>query len=171
MKLVETLQKTTFSGRRFTRKQLEGIQETVHQFRNLSRKELAKTLCEHLSWTSPNGAYKIHSCYALLDKLAKQEIVVLPAKRQTKAPVRQEVRIENPEEDRPINDTFSAISPIELQLVTTKEDRNRWKAYVQQYHYLGYEHAFGAHLCLGRSLDACSFRHQRGTLTEIQISR
>ncbi len=97
MKLVETLQKTTFSGRRFTRKQLEGIQETVHQFRNLSRKELAKTLCEHLSWTSPNGAYKIHSCYALLDKLAKQEIVVLPPKRQTKAPVRQEVRIENPE--------------------------------------------------------------------------
>lgn len=146
MKSVETLQKTTFCGRRFTRKQLEEIQNTVHLFKNLSRKELAKTLCEHLNWTSPNGSYKIHSCYALLDKLAKQEIVELPAKRQTKAPVRKKATIENPEEDRPIDAPFSAVSPIELQLVTTKQDRNRWKAYLQQYHYLGYRHAFGAHL-------------------------
>ena len=147
MKSVETLQKTTFCGRRFTRKQLEEIQDTVHLFKNLSRKELAKTLCEHLSWTAPNGSYKIHSCYALLDELEKQEIIALPAKRQTKAPVRREATIENPQEDRPIDDTLSAIRPIELQLVTTKQDRNRWKAYLQQYHYLGYRHAFGAHLC------------------------
>jgi hypothetical protein len=146
MKSVETLQKTTFCGRRFTRRQLEEIQNTVHLFKNLSRKELAKTLCEHLSWTSPNGAYKIHSCYALLDKLAKQEIVELPAKRQTKAPVRQEATLENPEQDRPIDAPFSAVSPIELQLVTTTQDRNLWKAYLQHYHYLGYRHAFGAHL-------------------------
>jgi hypothetical protein len=146
MKSVETLQNTTFCGRRFTRKQLEEIQNTVQLFKNLSRKELAKTLCEHLNWTSPNGSYKIHSCYALLDKLAKHEIIVLPIKRQTKAPVRQEATIENPEQDRPINATLSAITPIELQRVTTQQDRNLWKAYLQQYHYLGYRHAFGAHL-------------------------
>jgi hypothetical protein len=30
--------------------------------------------------------------------------------------------------------------------VTTQEDRERWKAYLQTYHYLGYRHPFGAHL-------------------------
>ena len=46
MKTVETLPKTTFSGRRFTRKQLAQVQATVQLFPNLSRKELARTLCE-----------------------------------------------------------------------------------------------------------------------------
>ena len=41
MKSVETLLKTTFSGRRFTRKQLAQVQETVEQFPKLTRKELA----------------------------------------------------------------------------------------------------------------------------------
>jgi hypothetical protein len=147
MESVETLEKTTFSGRRFTRKQLEEIQNTVRIFKNLSRKELAQTLCEHLDWASPNGALKIHSCYALLEELEKHGIVELPAKRQTKARVRKAVSIENPEQDHPISDTLSAISPIELQLVTSPQDRNNWKAHLQKYHYLGYRHAFGAHLC------------------------
>ena len=145
MKSVETLEKTTFSGRRFTRKQLEEIQDTVQLFQNLSRKELAKTLCEHLSWTAPNGTCKIHSCYALLEELEKREIITLPAKRQTKAPVRREVAREPFQPERPLEETLSAIGPIELQLVTTQEERNLWKAYLRQYHYLGYRQAFGAH--------------------------
>ena len=38
---ISTLPKTTFSGRRFTRKQLEQVQKTVQMFNNLSRNELA----------------------------------------------------------------------------------------------------------------------------------
>ena len=38
---INTLPRTTFSGLRFTRKQLEQVQETVQTFKNLSRKELA----------------------------------------------------------------------------------------------------------------------------------
>lgn len=147
MKTVDTLEKTTFSGRRFTRKQLKEVQETVHLFKNLSRKELSRTLCEHLNWTSPNGSYKIHSCYTLLEELEKREIITLPAKRETKPPVRSVATIENSQPDRPINDTFDAISPIDLELVTGKEDRNLWNAYVKQYHYLGFRKAFGSHLC------------------------
>ena len=49
METVDTLPKTTFRGRRFTRKQLAQVQATVQLFPHLSRKELARTLCEHLS--------------------------------------------------------------------------------------------------------------------------
>lgn len=146
MNSVDMLEKTTFCGRRFTRRQLQEVQDTVLLFKNLSRKELAMTLCEHLKWLSPNGSHKIHSCYALLEKLEQHGMITLPAKRQTKAAVRKQAKIENPQDDHPIEDNFSAVSPIELQLVTTKEDRSSWKAYLQQYHYLGYKHAFGSHL-------------------------
>jgi len=53
MNTVDTLPKTTFNGRRFTRKQLAQVQEIVQLFLNLSRKELARTVCEHLRWTTP----------------------------------------------------------------------------------------------------------------------
>ncbi len=38
------------------------------------------------------------------------------------------------------------VTPITLRMVSTQEDRERWKAYLQTYHYLGYKHPFGAHL-------------------------
>ncbi len=44
--LIKNLESTTFSGRRFTRKQIEEIQETVKIFPDLSRNELGHTVCE-----------------------------------------------------------------------------------------------------------------------------
>ena len=37
-------------------------------------------------------------------------------------------------------------SPIVLQRITSKEDREDWKAYIQTYHYLGYKHPVGTHI-------------------------
>ena len=50
---ITKLKSTTFCGRRFTRKQLSEIQQTVHSFPALSRHELAQTICEHLRWYTP----------------------------------------------------------------------------------------------------------------------
>ncbi len=47
---TKSLKSTTFYGRRFTRQQLEGIRLMVGLFRSLSRRELAQTVCENLSW-------------------------------------------------------------------------------------------------------------------------
>ena len=47
---TKPLKSTTFYGRRFTRQQLEGIRLMVGLFRSLSRRELAQTVCENLSW-------------------------------------------------------------------------------------------------------------------------
>src|ERR671922_829641 len=88
MKSVETLLGTTFSGRRFTRRQLARVQETVQQFPKLSRTELAHTLCEHLNWKTPNGKNKVESCLTLLEKLEAQGVVSLPAKQVRQAPQR-----------------------------------------------------------------------------------
>jgi len=146
MKDISTLPKTTFSGRRFTRKQLEQVQETVEIFKNLSRKELALTICEHLDWKTPNGKLKINSALTLLEKLESYDVVKLPVKKKYKAQVRRTpVFIEHPE-IIPVNDTLDNIGPISLQRIISKEDREEWKAYIQTYHYLGYKHPVGAHI-------------------------
>ena len=87
MESVETLEKTTFCGRRFTRAQLARVQETVHTCPHLSRNELALTLCEHLDWTTPKGTYKVRSCLKLVEALEARGIICLPATRQKRASV------------------------------------------------------------------------------------
>ena len=146
MNTIQTLPKTTFSGRRFTRKQLTQVQETVQTLENLSRKELALTLCEHLNWQTPNGKLKVNSCLSLLQELESHGIVTLPAKRKAKAPVRRIPAFDEHPKAPPINDTLDCLGPITLQPITSKEDRECWKAYLQTYHYLGYKHPVGAHL-------------------------
>src|SRR5207249_11007424 len=86
MNSVEDLLRTTFSGRRFTRKQLAQVQETIQRFPNLSRTELARTACEHLNWKTPNGRDKAESCLTLLAKLEAQGVVTLPAQQARHAP-------------------------------------------------------------------------------------
>ena len=55
---IENLKSTTFGGKRFARKQIANIQETVNTFSTLSRRELAHTICEHLQWYTPTGKNK-----------------------------------------------------------------------------------------------------------------
>jgi len=146
MKSIESLPKTTFSGRRFTRKQLTRVQETVQTFNSLSRKELALTVCEHLDWRNPRGSLKIQSCYTLLDELEEHGVITLPPKRTRRKQVRQVPTFAEHPANPPVESPLASVTPISLRPVTTPEDRKRWKAYLQTYHYLGYKHPFGAHL-------------------------
>ena len=55
---IEGLKSTTFFGKRLTRRQIALIQETVQLLPKNSRRELARTICEHLSWRLPGGGYR-----------------------------------------------------------------------------------------------------------------
>lgn len=143
---IESLPKTTFSGRRFTRKQLTRVQRTVEMFSGLSRKELALTVCEHLDWRNPAGSLKVQSCLTMLEALEAQGVITLPAKRITKKPDRRPPSFDQHPPRPAVSCQLASIQPISLRLVRTKEERERWKAYLQSYHYLGYKHPFGAHL-------------------------
>jgi hypothetical protein len=143
---IEALSSTTISGRRFTRKQLTQVQETVRMFPNLSRKELALTLCEHLNWENPAGKLKINSCLTLLEHLEKLHLITLPEKRETKKPVHLIPVFEKLPDESPIDGSLDEMGPITLQLATSKEDWQSLKAYIQTYHYLGYKHPMGSYI-------------------------
>jgi hypothetical protein len=147
MKSVDTLPRTTFGGRRFTRKQLARVQETVERFKHLTRTELARTLCEHLNWKTPNGKGKVESCLTLLEALEAHGIVSLPAKQIRRAAQRRVPRVEDVAPALAIEAALSAVTPIRLEAVgSSGEARERFKAYLERYHYLGYRQPVGAHL-------------------------
>ncbi|MFB3126374.1 MAG: IS4 family transposase, partial [Candidatus Acidiferrales bacterium] len=119
-------------------------------------------MCEHLSWTTPNGQYKVHSCLTLLDKLEAHGAVTLPAKRIKKAPGHPIPMFQEPPATAPLTDTLVAIAPITLHRVTSTEERAKWKAYLQTYHYLGYKHPIGAQL--GYLVVSAAWPHPLGCL-------
>jgi hypothetical protein len=145
MKAIETLSGTTFSGRRFTRRQLAQVQETVERFPQLSRAELARTLCEHLNWKTPNGKAKVESCLTLLEKLEAQGVVSLPARFVRAAPQRRV--LDKAAAQAPIEESLNTLMPIRLEAVgSSGPDREQWKAYLETFHYLGYRQPIGPHL-------------------------
>lgn len=66
---TETEKLTCFSGREFTASDLALIHEVVGNCSGPSRKELAQTLYELLSWKRPSGGLKGRECREFLERL------------------------------------------------------------------------------------------------------
>lgn len=165
--LIKNLKSTTFNGKRLTRRQICGIQETTQSFSALSRRELAHTICEHIRWTTPAGKHQIQSCLNMLESLEESGIISLPKKDTTRKtgpqkPIAHTTRSEpQPLIDKPL----SQLTPISVQLVTDKDDIALWKETIDRHHYLGYRQPIGQHLRYfivdrhGRKLGCLSFCH------------
>lgn len=138
---------TLLSGRWFSEQELQDVKYIVRMFPQLSRYELAKTICEGLSWVAPNGKYKIEACQQLLEKLEKQSEIVLPKKRTTKplAPEEQILTGEQTEGNPDLHGIVGDVSPIKLEAVRSRDSIRLWNEYVERYHVLGYKRPFGAH--------------------------
>jgi hypothetical protein len=132
------------SGRYFSKKELRQIQETVKMFPNLSRTELAFTICEHLSWITPKGSNKINSCLGALEQLENREYIKLPQKEAKKNRITKKiVWSDKTVEETQIVCSLEEIAPLELKIVKDKDEVCLWNEYVDRYHYLGYKHPIG----------------------------
>ena len=122
---------------------LELVGDTAKRFPQLSRWELALTICENLPWQAPNGRPRVHSCLVLLEQLAAAGLVLLPAKapqgvRRTRAaraealpPVAVLARLAD-------------VRPVTVEPVPP-EEQPLWDATVAAEHAQGFRRAFGAH--------------------------
>lgn len=146
--MIKTVTSTLIlSGRKFSKKELIGIQQTIKTFPNLSLTELAQTLCEHLSWTTARGHNKHNACLDALAKLEKMELVELPSKRpQKKRQSKKVVWTEQSQAKPSITCALADLGTITLKVVTDKADVTLWNEYVDRHHYLGYKHPIGAAL-------------------------
>ena len=142
---LEELSKKSFSGRSFKKETLQQIIETINLFPNLSRQNLAQTLCDHLSWRSPTGSFKTKACLSMLETLERFRVVSLPKKKFREGLSRIPTTFSSETDPKdPLEISLDAIEPIELVRVCTKEDIRIWREFVQRYHYLGYRQPVGS---------------------------
>jgi hypothetical protein len=127
-------------SRSFTAEDIELIRWTVHRFAALSRTELARTICENLSWTAPNGRLKVEACLALLQRL--QASATLPPPRAPAPRVPAE-RLGTAPPSPLLRAPLAALGPIRVEPVSD-EDRPAWNAMLAAYHPLGFRRACGA---------------------------
>ena len=141
------LKSTTFFGRRFTRKQIAAIQETVATFPALSRKELAQTICEHLRWRTPAGTNRVAAALRLLEALEQQDILTLPPKREERNVTRKPIEHTGRTAPQPrIEADLRELTPLRLQLADSPEQVELFNEYIDRHHYLGYRQPLGPHL-------------------------
>ena len=137
-----------WSGRTFKPKELALIREIVQDCAGLSRMELARTVCELLRWKRPNGSLKARECREYLEVLETRGELVLPDKRQGRAPgsVTRVPQTAAGEPGNPLVGSLRDIEPLQVELVREQDQRLLFRELVGRYHYLGHKVPFGAHL-------------------------
>jgi hypothetical protein len=137
----------TFCGRTFTAQEVELMRVVAHDYAGLGVTEIARTVCELLEWTRPNGGLKNHECRQLLERLEGEGVLRLPALRKLGGRGPRRVDISQPRfEPEPVDCAASACEPLELALVEGKVESRSWREHVERYHYLGCRVPFGANL-------------------------
>ncbi len=137
-------------GRQIKKEEIAQIRETVETFCNLSRTELAHTVCEHLEWHTASGGNKVDACMKLLKILEDRGVIQLPAKQDKRdiryKPGKQPVVNNKPLAQGPVEGKLKDIGPINLRVVMDKEETLLFNEYLRHYHYLGYKRPFGCFL-------------------------
>jgi len=138
-----------YSGRDFTSEEIELIQWTRKKYPQLSRKELAKTVCEFLGWTTPAGRAKSPQCVSFLETLEEAGLIELPPKdvsRKRSASTLISTITEILIDTTPITCELKELEPIRLEIARAGKDLQRWRHYVNEYHMLGDKKVFGSRL-------------------------
>jgi len=137
-----------FCGREFTAQEVSLIKEVVETCAGISRAELASTICELLDWKRAGGGLKARECRDLLEYLESQGILALPAKKSLGA-IQSRKSITPAVEGQVYSELTGSVeefTPIDVELVQSREQRQLFKELVSRYHYLGYAMPYGARL-------------------------
>lgn len=135
-----------YSSKLFTKEDIELIQWTRKRYSDLSRTELASTVCEFLDWTTDAGRPKTVLCLKFLEKLESEGFLTLPA-LQTEMVRSGKVsftKIQTPESE--ITGSLTEHDRIRLVIAETPEEMKLFRSYIEKYHMFGYKKTFGSRL-------------------------
>jgi len=136
----------SFCGQPLKAAQLDLIRDCVSSYPDLSREELAATLCEWMNWCRPNGRLKTRECRDLLQQLQNQGLISLPELRAGR-PQGRTTAIAHTTQTEPqprVQGSLADLQPIRLRRVKQTADQQLWRELIDRYHYLGHRTAFGA---------------------------
>jgi hypothetical protein len=141
------LESLSFCGRTFGAGELELMRQIAREFSSLGVTEIARTICELLEWTRPNGGLKNHECRQLLERLQAEGFLQLPALRRLggRGPRRADLSGSGCE-PASVTCAASECEPLQLALVEGLAESRQWREQMERHHYLGCRVPFGAHL-------------------------
>ncbi len=133
------------SGRKISQQDIKDIRETVELFPNLSRMELAQTICENMGWYTAAGSNKTDACMRLLEKLESRGCFQLPQKKIRKKINKKATLVwtEKTEPGQKITGSFHILEKVTIEVVKDKKTKELWEEYMSRYHYLGTTRPFG----------------------------
>jgi len=145
---MQTIKQQTFCGREFTGEEISLIQEVVATCGGISRRELAYTVCELLEWKRPNDRLKARECSDLLELLESKGALNLPEKKRKGKTDSQKIVPERPcgQPSSILSGSVEEFTPLEIQRVQNRDQRDLFKELIGRYHYLGYAMPYGARL-------------------------
>ena len=146
--MMKSKESIFFSGRSFSKEDIELIKEIASMYKKLSRRELANTICELLGWVQPNGKPKTIQCQQFLHRLVEEGTLNLPA-------VNEKVKInfssnKNKMQKKDLSwidmSEVTTVGPLALEIVSPGERLKQWRLYMSTYHRLGDPKVFGSQL-------------------------
>ncbi|ACN13698.1 hypothetical protein HRM2_05840 [Desulforapulum autotrophicum HRM2] len=145
---MKPVKQQTFCGRTFTGEEISLIQEIVDTCDGISRTELAHTVCELLEWKRPSDRLKARECTEFLESLESKGILDLPEKQKKGQNNSQKIVPEIPslQPFSTLSGSVEEFTPLEVQRVQNRDQRDLFKELMGRYHYLGYAMPFGARL-------------------------
>ncbi len=133
-----------FCGRNFTQSEIDHTLLIAKRYQNLTRSELAETVCEHLDWKSPTGNNKTKSCMRFLEILEGENLTTLPKKQGRLKRSSKPIEVTSATDPQTaIVKSLRELQPITLVVVSNKSDKSLWNEYIERYHYLGYKRLQG----------------------------
>jgi Druantia protein DruA len=154
----------SFCGRTFSADEIDLMRQIAADCSALGTTEIARTVCELLDWKRPTGRLKNHECRQLLERLAAEGCLRLPALRKVGPQGPRRIARTPASDPQPeITGSPRDFEPLTLTLVKAgSRDSMLWNELVDRHHYLRYRVPVGAHLRyfvrskrLGETILAC----------------
>ncbi len=131
-----------------TNELIKQINDIITQHPNWHRTKISKFLCELWDWRVPNGTLKDISCRDMLRALDKAGKIQLPK------PITASRRVNNKRnyirnficDKTPIETNLSALQPLRIETIEKKERLDEFKAYIDNFHYLGFDRTVGENM-------------------------
>jgi Domain of unknown function (DUF4338) len=136
-----------FSGRLFSKQELELMQEIARDYAGLGITEIARTVCELLDWKRANGRLKDQECRKLLECLRDQSWLTLPPVWNSGPRGPRRIRLSEASAPQAIlGGSAGEFEPLELRVIERGSESRLWTELIERYHYLTYRVPVGANL-------------------------
>jgi hypothetical protein len=131
-----------------TQERIREINKLIEANPEWHRTKLSQELCKQWEWRGENGQLKDISCRDVLRVLDASRKIKLPKRRthgHTKGGADDVALMLH--DTTPIDkESLSALMPLSLGVVSSKNNLMEFKSYVMQYHYLGYDRNIGENI-------------------------